>query len=305
MRFGVYYRMENKPTQHKSGYVAIIGLPNAGKSTLLNAFLGQKLSIITPKAQTTRHRITGIYSDDDSQIVFLDTPGIIDPKYKLQEAMMAAVDKAERDADVIIHLVDPKDEPASPEIIKALKDLNKTKILVINKTDLIPEQEMTSIIKTLREDINYSHTMGISALQVRGVEELLNHIKKLMPEGPAFYPKDQLSDHPERFFISEIIREKLFLQFKQEIPYSCTINIVDYTETEGKDQIDAEIIVNRDSQKGMIIGKKGAAIKKLGIESRRDIEAFIGKRVNLKLFVKVREKWRENDMFVKNYGYGN
>ncbi|MEX0773739.1 MAG: GTPase Era [Balneolales bacterium] len=296
--------MENNQPQHKSGYVAIIGLPNAGKSTLLNAFLGQKLSIITPKAQTTRHRITGIYSDDNSQIIFLDTPGIINPKYKLQEAMMAAVEKAERDADVIIHLVSPKDQPASPEITKALKDLKKTKILAINKTDLVPEKDVSLTIKDLVDEIDYTHTMGISALQGTGIEELIKLIKSLMPEGPPYYPKDQLSDHPERFFISEIIREKLFLQFKQEIPYSCTVNIVEYNETEAKDQIDAEIVVNRDSQKGMIIGKKGAAIKKLGIESRRDIESFLGKGVNLKLFVKVREKWRENDLFIKNYGYG-
>lgn len=296
--------MEKKPA-HKSGYVAIIGLPNAGKSTLLNAFLGQKLSIITPKAQTTRHRITGIYSDDDSQIVFLDTPGIINPKYKLQEAMMAAVEKAERDADLIIHLVDPKEEPATPEIINALGKLKKDKILVINKTDLVPEHVAVSTINTLTDEIDYRHNMDISALQGIRVGELLDLVKSLMPEGPAFYPKDQLSDHPERFFISEIIREKLFLQFRQEIPYSCTVNIVEYNETETKDQIDAEIVVNRDSQKGMIIGNKGSAIKKLGIESRKDIEAFLGKGVNLKLFVKVREKWRENELFVKNYGYNN
>ncbi|MEX0778826.1 MAG: GTPase Era [Balneolales bacterium] len=295
--------MQKEQLSHKSGYAAIIGLPNAGKSTLLNAFLGQKLSIITPKAQTTRHRITGIHSDDDSQIIFLDTPGIIDPKYKLQEAMMAAVDKAERDADVIIHLIDPKDKPASPEIRKALKDLKQTKLLVINKSDLIPDKDADKIISELTGEIDYNHFIKVSALQGKGVNELLNLIKGLMPEGPPYYPKDQLSDHPERFFISEIIREKLFLQFKQEIPYSCTVNIIDYTETEGKDQIDAEIVVNRDSQKGMIIGKKGAAIKKLGIESRKDIEAFLDKKVNLKLFVKVREKWRENDLFVKNYGY--
>ncbi|MEX0684856.1 MAG: GTPase Era [Balneolales bacterium] len=295
--------MENQTSQHKSGYVAIIGLPNAGKSTLLNAFLEQKLSIITPKAQTTRHRITGIHSDDESQIIFLDTPGIINPKYKLQEAMMAAVDNAGRDADVIIHLVDPKEDDHSVEITKALKELKKTKILVVNKTDLIPDSVVKSTIQGWASEIKYLHTVGISALQGRGVKELMTLIKNLMPEGPAYYPKDQLSDHPERFFISEIIREKLFLQFRQEIPYSCTVNIVEYTETDTKDQIDAEIIVSRDSQKGMIIGKHGAAIKKLGIDSRRDIENFLGKKVNLKLFVKVRDNWREKDLFVKNYGY--
>ncbi|MEX0929073.1 MAG: GTPase Era [Balneolales bacterium] len=290
---------------HKSGYVAIIGLPNAGKSTLLNAFLGQKLSIITPKAQTTRHRVTGIFSDDDSQIIFLDTPGIINPKYKLQEAMMAAVEKAERDADVILHLVDPKNNEVSPAVRKGLNAIGKPRILAVNKTDLISREAEASGARVWTEKIDYTATVGISALQGKGVAELLSLIKSLIPEGPAFYPKDQLSDHPERFFISEIIREKLFLQFQQEIPYSCAVNIVEYSETGAKDQIDAEIVVNRDSQKGMIIGKQGSAIKKLGIESRRDIEAFLGKGVNLRLFVKVREKWRENDLFVKNYGYKN
>lgn len=291
------------PANHKAGYVAIIGKPNAGKSTLMNLILGTKLSIITPKPQTTRNQVVGIYSDEDSQIVLLDTPGLISPRYGLQESMMKAVHRARNDADVVIHLVDGN-RPPDPELeLKYVSELNVPVMLVINKTDLASEERLQACQNEYSAHLQYDEIMHISALKASGTTELMESVKQKIPLSPPYYPKDQLSEHPERFFIAEMIREQLFNQFHQEIPYSCAINIVDYHEEEEIDHIQAEIIVDRKSQKGMLIGKKGQALKKLGTDARKEIEHFIGKQVNLQLFVKVREKWRDKPNFLRSYGY--
>ncbi len=294
----------NYPDDHKSGFVAIIGRPNAGKSTLLNAIIGEKLSVVTYKAQTTRHRITGIYSDEKTQIVFLDTPGMLSPEYKLHEAMMAAVDKARTDADIIIHLVDGRNVEKAVELVSYLANSKGKKILLaINKMDEASEENATEIEKKLSEEIDYHSVFKISALNKAGVDELINTIKNELPDGLPYYDKDILSNQPQRFFAEELIREQLFLQYDKEVPYSCAVNVVSYSEEEEIDHIHAEIVIERDSQKGIIIGNKGKAIKKLGIESRKSIETLVGKKVNLQLFVKVRKKWRQNETFLKSFGY--
>jgi GTP-binding protein Era len=288
---------------HKSGYIAIAGKPNAGKSTLLNAILGSKLSIVTPKAQTTRHQITGIYSDDDSQIIFLDTPGLIEPKYKLQEMMMRFADRARKDADVILLIVDPDDAEISKVVRDYLTSLNQPLILVINKMDQFDNDRIQQVEEELSKKLKPEHVAHISALQGMGVSELLDQIKELLPEGPPYYPPDQLSEHPVRFFAAELIREQVFLQFEQEIPYSVTVEIVQYDSREDLDYINADIIVNRNSQKGMLIGKGGSAIKKLGSAAREGIEEFVGRKVFLDLHVKVRDKWRNKENMLRHLGY--
>lgn len=288
---------------HKSGYAAIVGKPNAGKSTLMNQILGTKLSIATHKAQTTRHQIVGIHSDEESQIVFLDTPGIINPKYELQKAMMRFVEKAEKDADVILFIVDVQDHKIPDFAFTELKRFHKPVILVINKIDTVSQDEATRKAELLQSKYNFADIVFTSALQNQGIDTLLAAIiTRLMP-GPPFYPKDELSEHPVRFFASELIREQLFLQYHEEIPYSATVEVIQYEEREDLDYINAEVIVNRTSQKGMIIGKGGRAIKQLGMEARKSIEEFIGRKVFLDLHVKVREKWRNNEQMVRNLGY--
>lgn len=291
------------PKDHKAGYAAIIGKPNAGKSTMMNALLGAKLSIITHKPQTTRNRVVGIFSDDSCQIVFLDTPGLIDPRYGLQESMMRAVNRARNDADVVIHLVDGNRPPDVDLEMKFVGEVDIPTLLVINKTDLADRQRIEDCKTQYTARKDYEEVLEISALNGNGLPEVLEAIKQRIPLSPPYYPKDQLSEHPERFFIAEMVREQLFLQFRQEIPYSCAINIVDYAEEEEIDHIQAEIVVDRKSQKGMVIGKGGQALKKLGTAARQEIETFLGKKVNLQLFVKVREKWRDKPGFLRSYGY--
>ncbi len=291
------------PKDHKAGYAAIIGKPNAGKSTLMNAMLGTKLSIITNKPQTTRNRVVGIFSDENAQVIFLDTPGLIDPRYGLQESMMRAVNRARNDADVIIHLIDGSRLPDVDLEMKYMSEVDIPSILVINKTDLVDRDRIEACKKMYTSRKEYVEVLETSALQGVGLTEVMEAIKKRIPLSPPYYPKDQLSEHPERFFIAEMIREQLFLQFRQEIPYSCAINIVDYSEEEEIDHIQAEIVVDRKSQKGMLIGKGGQALKKLGTAARQEIEAFLDKQVNLQLFVKVREKWRDKPGFLRSYGY--
>lgn len=291
------------PKDHKSGYIAIVGKPNAGKSTLLNALLGSKLSIISNKPQTTRNRVVGIYSEEKVQIIFLDTPGLIHPKYKLQEAMMQLASEAQYDADIILYLIEATDKNIPEFTFDHLKELKKPVILAINKMDLIPGKEALPLVEKLSGMYPFDVILPISALKNRGLDDLKKQIIDRLPKGPPFYPKDQISEHPERFFVSELIREQLFLQYQQEIPYSCAISIIQYTEGAERDIIDADIVVNRDSQKGIIIGKGGKALKKLGIGARKSIEEFIGKKIRLNLFVKVRPKWREKDTFLKNFGY--
>jgi GTPase len=288
---------------HKSGYAAIIGKPNAGKSTLMNRILGHKISIATHKAQTTRHQIVGIYSDNDTQIVFLDTPGVITPSYELQKAMMKTVERARADADVILFIFDPTDRHPTNEVIELLRSINKPILLVVNKIDLINQKEAEQKAALLKERLRVRSVHYVSAVTGEGVKELIEAIRGLLLPGPPFYPKDDLSEHPVRFFVSELIREQLFLLFHEEIPYSCTVEVANYEAGEDLDRISADIIVNRKSQKGMLIGKGGEAIKRLGIRSRESIEEFIGKQVFLDLHVKVREKWREKENWVKNLGY--
>lgn len=288
---------------HKSGYAAIIGKPNAGKSTLMNRILGSKISITTHKAQTTRHQVVGIYSDDHTQIIFLDTPGVISPTYELQKAMMKTVERARKDADVILFIFDPTDKHPTDEVIELLRSINKPILLVVNKIDAISKEKAEKKVSLLEDQLRFKSIHYVSALQGEGIADLINDIRTSLIPGPPYYPKEDLSEHPVRFFVSELIREQIYLQFQEEIPYSCTVDVISYSEDIDIDRISAEIIVNRKSQKGMLIGKGGKAIKNLGIAARASIEEFIGKKVFLDLHVKVREKWREKENWVRNLGY--
>jgi len=288
---------------HKSGYVAIIGKPNAGKSTLMNQILGTKLSIATHKAQTTRHQIIGIHSEEDAQVIFLDTPGIINPKYELQKAMMRFVEKAEKDADIILFIVDAKEDNIPDYAFNSLRRFQKPVLLVINKIDLYEQEQVEKKATDLNGRFPFKETIHVSAINGIGTEGLLKSIIDHLLPGPPFYPKDELSEHPVRFFASELIREQVFLQYHEELPYSTTVDIIQYEERDDLDYINAEIIVNRDSQKGMIIGKGGRAIKNLGTAARESIEEFVGRKVYLDLHVKVRENWREKENMVRNFGY--
>lgn len=290
------------PENHRSGYVALVGKPNVGKSTLMNALVGRKLSIVTSKAQTTRHRVLGILSDDDSQIIFLDTPGIIQPRYKLQESMMHAVGGALQDADLAVFLAEATRE--DPDALSLEKLGGTPAILAINKMDLVPQEKVLPLVEAYLEQRDFDEVIPISALNGHNLDALLAAIKERLPLGPPFYPKEMISEHPERFFITEIIREKIFERYRQEIPYSTTVNIVTYEERpDGKDLIDAEIVVERQTQKGILIGKGGQALKRVGMEARKDIEDFLGRGVFLKLFVKVRDDWRNRDTLLRSYGY--
>lgn len=288
---------------HKSGYAAIIGKPNAGKSTLMNRILGSKISITTHKAQTTRHQVVGIYSDDHTQIIFLDTPGVISPTYELQKAMMKTVERARKDADVILFIFDPTDKHPTDEVIELLRSISKPILLVVNKIDTISKEKAEKKVSLLEDQLRFKSIHYVSALQGEGIADLITDIRTVLIPGPPYYPKEDLSEHPVRFFVSELIREQVYLQFQEEIPYSCTVDVISYSEDIDIDRISAEIIVNRKSQKGMLIGKGGKAIKNLGIAARASIEEFIGKKVFLDLHVKVREKWREKENWVRNLGY--
>ncbi len=289
---------------HRSGYVAILGKPNAGKSTLMNRLLGNKISITTHKPQTTRHQIIGIHSEEEMQIIFLDTPGVIDPKYELQKAMMKTVDRARTDADILLLIVDVKDHNIPGRIYKMFSSMKgKDIFLVLNKIDKVTDQEAEGVAQKLEEQFDFDDTFLVSALNGDGLQNLMDNIKEHIKPGPPFYPKDMLSEQPVRFFVAEMIREQLFLLYHQEIPYSSTIDIVQYDERDDLDYISADIIVNRNSQKGILIGKGGKAIKKLGKSAREVIEAFVDKKIYLDLHVKVREKWREDPSRVRHYGY--
>lgn len=296
---------------HKSGFVNILGRPNVGKSTLMNAMMGEKMSIITSKPQTTRHRIIGLLSDDDYQIVFSDTPGVIyDAKYKMQEAMNSFAYSVLDDADVLLFETDIYEKyDLEDEVFKRIKDLKIPKILLINKMDELTEERKTTLNKFWEHVDFFDHKMYISAKEKLNTEELLKVILGYLPEGPAYYPKDQLSDKPQRFFISEIIREKLLEQYKQEIPYSTEVVVTEFKEqTSNKGpivHIFAEIYVSRKTQKSIIIGKQGAAIKKLGTESRKSMEIFLDQKVFLELFVKIKENWRNDDRSLRQFGYKN
>lgn len=287
----------------RAGFIAIIGRPNAGKSTLLNTLLDFKLAIATHKAQTTRHQILGILSEDDGQAIFLDTPGVIDPRYKLQEVMMQTVTKSTRDADAIVHLVDGNRDPEEELVWEYLRKAVKPTLLVLNKSDVASTEQMDRVSEMCNNAYKYKSECRISAGNNEGIDELKKQVFEILPVSPPLYPVDELSEHPVRFFVSELIREQIFLLYDKEIPYSCTVTVSDFKEEAAIDHIHAEIVVNRDSQKGIIIGKGGTMLKKLGTRARAQIEELTGKKANLQLFVKVREKWREKDSYVRGYGY--
>lgn len=289
---------------HRSGFVNIIGNPNVGKSTLMNQLVGEKLSIITSKAQTTRHRIMGIVNGDDFQIVYSDTPGILKPNYKLQEKMMKFVRGAITDADVLLYVTDTvEDSDRSAEIIEKVRLSGIPTIVVINKVDLTNAEKLTALVEKWQALLPEAVIAPCSAKENFNVEGVFNLILERLPEGEAFYPKDTLTDKTLRFFASEIIREKILLNYEKEIPYSCEIAIEGYKEEPTIDRISATIFVARNSQKGIIIGHKGERLKKVGQAARHDLEAFLGKRVFLELYVKVNEDWRNNDRELKRFGY--
>ncbi len=289
---------------HRSGFVNIIGCPNVGKSTLLNALVGERLSIITSKAQTTRHRIMGIVNDKNYQIVFSDTPGILKPNYKLQERMMQFVVSALNDADLFLVITDVfEDIELEENYLKKLQKTNTPILLLINKIDAAKEGQIDEKLKKWSGLLPKAEIITISALKKINLDKVMKRIVELMPEGEAFYEKDALTDKSERFFVSEIIREKILLNYKKEIPYSVEINVNSFKDEEKILKIQADILVERDSQKGIIIGDKGSAIKKVGEQSRKECEAFFGKKVYLELFVKVDKDWRSNDLRLKKFGY--
>ena len=289
---------------HKSGFVNIIGSPNVGKSTLMNALVGEKLSIITAKAQTTRHRIQGIVNGEDFQIVYSDTPGILDPKYKLQETMLRTAKSALTDADVILYVTDIKEDPSQlAEITAKLAKIKIPVILVLNKIDKSNQEEVEKIVSVWGTILPDARILPISALEKFNLDGLLSLILEFLPEGPPFYSKDELTDKTERFFAGEIIREKILLNYQQEIPYSTEVEIESFKVEERLIRIAAVIYVERDSQKGIIIGNKGSAIKQVGTQARLEMETFFGNRVFLEMFVKVRKDWRNNENALKNFGY--
>jgi len=287
----------------KSGYIAVVGRPNVGKSTLMNRLVGQKLSIVTKKAQTTRHRILGIVSTDDYQAIFLDTPGIIDPKYGLQSLMMKTVQMAMSDADVVLHLVDATKAAASN--IDMLPDpAGRPAILAVNKMDIASKARALELVAEATRTRAYDVVMPISAKTGLQLDKLLDEIAALLPLGPAYYPPEMITEQPERFFVSEIIREKIFERFRDEIPYAVQVNVVGFEERKDeKDLIDAEIVVERETQKAIIIGKGGSGLKRVGMSARRDIEELLDRPVFLRLFVKVRGDWRNKEAFLREYGY--
>ncbi|QXP72751.1 GTPase Era [Tenacibaculum sp. HL-MS23] len=289
---------------HKAGFVNIIGNPNVGKSTLMNALVGEKLSIITSKAQTTRHRILGIVNDDDHQVVFSDTPGIIKPAYELQHSMMDFVKAAFDDADVLIYMVEVGEKELKNEaFFNKIIHSEIPVILLLNKIDKSSQEEVEEKIEYWKNKVPNAFVYVISALERFNIDSVFTKIKELLPEGPAFYPKDQLTDKPERFFVNEKIREKILTHYKKEIPYSIEVETEEFVEEEDIIKIRAIIMVERDTQKGIIIGHKGAALKRVGTESRKDLEVFFDKKVFLELYVKVNKNWRSNERQLKRFGY--
>ncbi len=291
---------------HKSGFVNIIGNPNVGKSTLMNALVGERLSIITSKAQTTRHRIMGIVSGDDFQIVYSDTPGVLKPQYKMHEGMMQFVKTALSDADVILFVTDIfEKEVNNPEILERVQKTSIPVILIINKIDQTNAEKVEELKNYWQSLLPKAEIIAISALQKINTDTVIEKIKQHLPEGEPYFPKDQLTDKPERFFVAEIIREKIFLNYKKEVPYSCEVIVESYKEEPNIVKINAVIFVARESQKPIIIGDKGKAIKKVGTEARLEIEEFIQQKVFLDLTVKVSKDWRNNENILKRYGYLN
>ena len=289
---------------HKAGFVNIIGNPNVGKSTLMNAFVGEKLSIITSKAQTTRHRILGIVNGDNFQVILSDTPGIIKPAYELQESMMDFVKSAFEDADILVYIVEIGEKSLKDE--KFFNKITNSKIpvlLLLNKIDSSNQEQLEEQAEYWQKLVPNAEFFPISALTGFNVKEVFNRIVELLPESPAFYPKDQLTDKPERFFVNEKIREKILMHYKKEIPYAVEIDTEEFHEDEKIIRIRSVIMVERETQKGIIIGHKGSALKRVGVEARKDLEHFFDKQVHLELYVKVNKNWRSNQNQLKRFGY--
>jgi GTP-binding protein Era len=289
---------------HRSGFVSIVGSPNVGKSTLMNQLVGEKLSIVTSKAQTTRHRILGIVNDDDYQIVFSDTPGVVNAAYKLHENMMEYVNASLKDADVLIFITDTREKEMNhKETLEKIKQLDIPVLCLINKIDLSDQTIVTKQMAYWQELLPKAEVYPVSALHAFNVETVWERIRSWIPENPPYYDKEELSDRPMRFFVSEIIREKIFLYCEKEVPYSSQVEIDTYEETGNLVKIRAQIIVERNSQKGILIGKSGEMLKKIGRDARVEIEKFIERRVFLETFVKVDKDWRSTDLKLKKYGY--
>lgn len=289
---------------HKAGFVNIIGNPNVGKSTLMNAFVGERLSIITSKAQTTRHRILGIVNGEDFQMILSDTPGIIKPAYELQSSMMDFVKSAFEDADVLVYMVEIGERELKDEAFFAKIQNSKVPVLLLlNKIDKANQELLEEQVALWKVQVPNAEIFPISALNNFNVKEVFSRIIELLPESPPFYPKDALTDKPERFFVNEIIREKILLNYEKEIPYSVEIETEEFKEDETIIRIKAVIMVERDSQKGIIIGHKGAAIKKIGIQAREELEKFFDKQVHIEMFVKVNKDWRNNTYQLRRFGY--
>lgn len=289
---------------HKAGFVNIIGNPNVGKSTLMNAFVGEKLSIITSKAQTTRHRILGIVNGEDFQVILSDTPGIIKPAYELQASMMDFVKSAFEDADVLVYMVEIGEQELKDEaFFKKIVNSEIPVLLLLNKIDKSNQEQLEEQVQLWKEKVPNAEIFPVSALQGFNVAEIFKRIVELLPESPAFYPKDTLTDKPERFFVNEIIREKILMHYKKEIPYSVEIDTEEFFESENIIRMRSIIMVERETQKGIIIGHKGAALKRVGVESRKDLEKFFGKQVHLELYVKVNKDWRSDAKQLKRFGY--
>ena len=292
---------------HKAGFVNIVGNPNVGKSTLMNSLVGERLSIITSKAQTTRHRIMGIVNGDDFQIVYSDTPGVLKPNYKLQEQMLEFSRSALVDADVLLYVTDVQDSPDKNadflDKVKRMAAANTKVFLIINKIDLTTQETLENLVEFWHKQLPEARIFPISAQEKFGVDSLFEAIKDALPECPPFFDKDQLTDKPSRFFVDEIIREKVLLNYDKEIPYSIEVEVEQFKEEDNIIRISAIIYCERDSQKGIIIGKAGAALKRVGSQARKDIEAFFGKQVFLQLFVKVDKDWRSSKSRLRHYGY--
>lgn len=287
---------------HRSGFVSIVGKPNVGKSSLMNKLVGENLSIITAKAQTTRHRIMGILNGDDFQIVYSDTPGLLEPKYQLHEAMMNYVKVSLEDADVILLIVE-LEEKFDDKLMARFQKMNTPLVLLINKIDLAKGSQVNDKIEYWKQFLKPSEIIPVSAKTGENLEKVLTTIKKFLPEHPGFYPKEDLTDRSERFFAAEIIREKIFLNYEQEIPYSTEVNIESFKEEESIIRIRATIFVERDSQKGILIGKGGSSLKKTGSDARKDLEKFFAKKIFLETHVKVADNWRKETQKLKHFGY--
>ena len=291
---------------HKAGFVNIVGNPNVGKSTLMNALVGERISIATFKAQTTRHRIMGIYNTDEMQIVFSDTPGVLKPNYKLQESMLNFSTSALTDADILLYVTDVVETPdKNNEFMAKVRQMTVPVLLLINKIDLTDQEKLVKLVEDWKELLPQAEIIPISAASKFNVDYVMKRIKELLPDSPPYFGKDQWTDKPARFFVNEIIREKILQYYDKEVPYSVEVEVEEFKEDDKRINIMAVIYVERSSQKGIIIGSQGEALKKVGTQARLDIEAFFGKKVFLNLYVKVLKDWRNKDSELKNFGYAN